>query len=521
MALAITKYLDAGYPVLYVRTQEHNRAVDEIIADLKHGGLADNIGIMVWKSTTGLYDIGARNPKEESVAESLLEALQWIASVRDGNQGPDPDKLYIVLNPKEFLKNPIVLQQLKDAAYAIRAVSSYIVMVGCGMDMPEEIEDVVTVLDLELPDKAQIKSIFQSVITAYADALEHKPDAAELETAAENALGLSAFKAENAISLSIVSSKGIDIPLIRKEKQLAVKQTGVLEYIHHTETMDTLGGFDNLKEHVMKRRRYFSNHKAALEFGLKPPKGLMLVGQPGTGKSLSAKCVSAALDLPLYKFDVGAVFKGVVGGSEAAIRYALKLAEKVAPCVLLIDEMEKLMAGLESSGKSDSGVTSRVIGTLISWMQETSAPIYKLATCNTIRNLDAALFRRGRWDAVFAVDLPTAKEREQIFAIHLTKRGRDVTAFDLPALAGVTVDFVGAEIESVVDEAMYVAFDAGRELQTDDLATVAKSVVPISKTDAEGIADFRRWMSNRAMPVSKTADVGKPAGKLRNLRVSG
>ena len=519
MALSITKYLDAGYPVLYVRTPEHNRAVDEILADLKHGGLADNIDIMVWKSTTGLYSIGARNPKEENVAESLLDALQWIASGRDGIDGPAPDKLYIVLNPKEFLKNPIVLQQLKDTAYAIRAVSSYIIMVGCGMDMPEEIEDVVTMIDLDLPDKEQIKSIFKSVITAYADALDKKPDDAEVETAAENALGLSAFKAENAISLSIVSSKGIDIPLIRKEKQLAVKQTGVLEYIHHTETMDSLGGFDVLKEHVMKRRRYFSNHKAALDFGLKPPKGLMLVGIAGTGKSLAAKAVSAALDLPLYKFDVGAVYKGVVGGSEQAIRNALKLAEKVAPCVLLIDEMEKLMAGLESSGKSDSGVTSRVIGTLISWMQETRAPIYKLATCNTIRNLDAALFRRGRWDAVFAVDLPTAKEREQIFAIHLTKRGRNASSFDLSALAGVTVDFVGAEIESVVDEAMYVAFDAERDLTTDDLVSVAKTVVPISKTDAEGIADFRRWMANRAMPVSRVEEA-KPKGKLRNLRVN-
>lgn len=521
MALTITKYLDAGYPVLYVRTHEHNRAVDEIIADLKHSGLSDNIGIMLWKSTTGLYNIGSKNPKDDSVAESFLDSLAWISECRDGRTEPEADKLYIVLNPKEFLKNPIALQQLKDTAYAIRAVSSYIIMVGCGMDIPEEIEDVVTTIDLELPDKEQIKSIFKSVITAYADALEHDPDEAELETAAENALGLSAFKAENAISLSVVSSKGINIPLIRKEKQLAVKQTGVLEYIHHSETMDSLGGFDMLKEHVAKRRRYFSNHKAALEFGLHPPKGIMLVGHPGTGKSLAAKAVSAALDLPLYKFDVGAVFKGVVGGSESAIRNALKLAEKVAPCVLLIDEMEKLMAGLESSGKSDSGVTSRVIGTFISWMQETRAPIYKLATCNTIRNLDSALFRRGRWDAVFAVDLPTAKEREQIFGIHLAKRGRAENAFDLPALAGVTIDFVGAEIESVVDEAMYVAFDAERELTTEDLISVAKTVVPISKTDEEGISAFRRWLSTRAMPVSKVlADDAKPVGKLRNLRVS-
>lgn len=520
MGLEITKYLDAGYPILYLRTNESNRAVDEIVANLKAVGLADNLGIMLWKSTIGLYALNAQNPEDDRVAENLLDSLAWIAAGRDGNAEPAPDKLYIILNPREFLKSPIVVQQLRDTAYAIRAVSSYIIMVGCGVDLPEEVEDVITVLDLELPDKEQIKTIFTSVINAYSNALEETPTPAQIEVAAENALGLSAFKAENAISLSIVSSKGIDIPLIRKEKQLAVKQTGVLEYIHHAETMESLGGFDILKDHVSKRKRYFSNHKAALEFGLNPPKGIMVVGHAGTGKSLAAKAVSAGLELPLYKFDVGAVFRGIVGQSEASMKSALKLAEKVAPCVLLIDEMEKLLSGLQSSGRSDSGVTSRVIGSFMTWMQETRAPIYKVATCNTIRDLDSALFRRGRWDAVFAVDLPTAKEREQIFAIHLKKRGRDASQFDLSALSGVTVDFVGAEIESVVDEALYVAFDAERELTTEDLLSVAETVVPISKTDAEGIASFRKWMANRAMPVSRPeTSTGK--GKIRNLRVGG
>lgn len=805
MALSVTKYLDAGYPVLYVRTSEHNRALDEILADLRSGGLLETLSVMVWKSTTGLYDLGARKPKEESVADSFIDALSWIGSAHDGEDAPAGDRLYIMFNPKEFLKNPVALQHLKDAAYAIRAASSYIVLVGCSMDIPEEIEDVVTIIDLELPDKKQIKDIFASVTGAYSASLGREVSDDELETAAENALGLSAFKAENAISLSIVASKGIDIQLIRKEKQLAVKQTGVLEYIHHRETLENLGGFDNLKEHVLKRKRYFSDYRAALDFGLRPPKGLMLVGIAGcvagdtevlyrrgkrragrritvenlyrkfnglrsstrpweadcdtflpsysaetgriaynrvvgvydkgrkdclriitdcagsvvltadhpvlnadglfhpageiavgdellvrgsmlarggkakgrnlfgqgrvtvdslsyypsgakqvvtdrktgvtyfyrrthrarlvveahmnrlsleelihilrndpnrakkltylpntvevhhldenprndalsnlmvlprkehvlhhageerfnkeyvktarvvgiehageravydismeeptcnfvvndgiivhnTGKSLTAKCISAALELPLYKFDVGAVFKGVVGQSESAIRNALKMAEKVAPCVLLIDEMEKLLAGLESSGKSDSGVTSRVVGTFLTWMQETPAPIYKVATCNTLRNLDSALFRRGRWDAVFAVDLPTAREREQIFAIHLARRGRDADRFDLKALADVTMHFVGAEIESVVDEALYIAFDAGRELTSDDLVRVARGVVPISKTDEEGINAFRAWMAARATPVSKQEAVRAEGGKkLRNLRVS-
>jgi hypothetical protein len=238
-----------------------------------------------------------------------------------------------------------------------------------------------------------------------------------------------------------------------------------------------------------------------------------------TGKTLSAKAISATLDLPLYKFDVGSVFKGIIGSSESTIRNALKLAETVAPCVLLIDEMEKLVAGLESSGRSDSGTTSRVIGTLLSWMQETTSPVYKVATCNTIRNLDAALFRRGRWDAVFAVDLPTFEERQEIFSIHLRKRGRKIEAFDLAALARGTEGFVGAEIESVVEEALYHAFDADRDISQADLVKVSSTVVPISKTDKEDVAQFREWMRTRAMPVSNalknSVDTAKKSRTLR------
>ncbi len=516
MSLAITRYLDAGYPVLYVRTTEHNRALEEILSNLKSAGLLDSLTVMVWKSTIGLYNVTSACPKEDFVAEDLKSSLEYIAGTRGA---PAPNRLYVIFNPKDFLKNPIMLQQLKDTAYAIRSAASHIIMVGCSMEIPEEIEDVVTTIDMELPDKETIKGIFRSVTTEYASELSNQVTERDLDVAADNALGLSAFKAENAISLSIVESKGIDIGLIRKEKQLAVKQSGVLEYIHHTETVDSLGGFDVLKDHVSKRKRYFSNHKEAVEFGLRPPKGIMLVGIAGTGKSLAAKAVSAALELPLYKFDVGSVFKGVVGGSEAALRNALKLAETVSPCVMLLDEMEKLLAGVESSGKTDSGVTSRVIGTLISWMQETKAPIYKLATCNTIRNLDAALFRRGRWDSVFAVDLPNEEERKQIISIHIQKRGRSVDSFDLTKLASVTESFVGAEIESVVDEAMYIAFDAERDMTTEDLVTVANGVVPISRTDQEAIQSFRQWMETRATPVSKVA-LPATAQNIRNLRIA-
>ena len=516
MGMDVANYLDAGYPVLYIRTGEQERALQEVTANLRGSGLGDKLMVMIWKSTIGLYSINAADPVSERVAYGIDEALAYIAGARGEDKS---DHLYVLFNVRDFLKSPIIMQQFRDTAYKIRTIGSHMIIIGGSFEIPEELDDVVTFVDLELPSKEEIKSIFRSTVDRYRDVLDEQGTEQDLERAAENALGLTAFKAENAISLSIVTSKKIDVPLIRQEKQLAVKQSGVLEYLHHQETMDSLGGFDLLKEHVKKRRKYFSSHKKAVEFGLRPPKGIMLVGVAGCGKTLAAKAVSAALDLPLYKFDVGAVFKGLVGSSEASIRNALKLAETVAPCVLLIDEMEKLVAGLESSGKTDSGVTSRVIGTLLSWMQETRAPVYKLATCNTIRNLDSALFRRGRWDAVFAVDLPTMQERKEIIAIHLAKRNRDASKFDLDLLAKATENFVGAEIESVVDEALYFAFDDDRDVADADLVEVAKGVVPISKTDHEAIASFRAWMEARAMPVSSLgkSKAGGSAG--RNLRV--
>jgi AAA+ superfamily predicted ATPase len=523
MSIAVDTYLNAGYPALYVQTKEQERAQTEILQNIKAAGLDADLQMYIWKCTDGLYPLSAGNPGAEAKATNFDDTLKYIAGTEDNSRS---NHLYIMYNVRDFLRSPVAIQRFRDTVYKVRTIGSYLILIGGHYEVPEELEDVITFVDLELPNIKDIQSIFKSVTDKYADALEEKANDVLLAQAAENALGLTAFKAENAISLSLASQAKVDIALIRKEKQLAVKQSGVLEYIPHNETADTLGGFDLLKEHVAKRRKYFSYRQAAVDFGLSPPKGIMLVGHAGTGKTLAAKSISATLDLPLYKFDIGAVFKGVVGGSESAIRYALKLAETVSPCVLLIDEMEKLVAGLESSGRTDSGVTSRVIGTLISWMQETKAPIYKVATCNTIRNLDSALFRRGRWDAVFAVDLPTAFERETIFAIHLRKRGRDAAQFDCKLLASASENFVGAEIESVVDEALYHAFSADRDVSTDDLLTVCAGVVPISKTDSESIDEFRKWLKERAMPVSRPAYLsgstdmnGSERGGKRNLRL--
>lgn len=497
----VSSYIKAGYPCLYIRSTEQERAMDEISIDLKKNDLSNSLVVYTWRCTTGLIPYLSDKPANDQVAYDLVESFKYI---KDGTNGETPEnKLYVIFNPKKFLTdNLVAIQALRDAAYAIRLVGSHIIMVGGGIDLPEELEDVMTFVDFDLPSKEDLKKAFRGITDNYKDIITGEITDDLLEVAAENACGLTHFKAENAIALSIVEASGIDISLLRKEKQLAIKQSGVLEYVPHDETSDTLGGFDTLKGHVAQRIRFFSDHKKAVDFGLRPPKGIMLVGLPGTGKSLASKAIATSLNLPLYRFNVGALFKGIVGASESATRQALKLIESVAPCCLVLDEMEKLVAGLESSGKTDSGVTSRVIGSLLTWMQETTAPIYKVATCNTIRNLDAALFRRGRWDAVFAVDLPTSLEREQIFSIHLKKRKRSPKSYDLAKLSTLSDGFVGAEIESAVEEALYRAFDQCRELEMADMEVTLKSIVPISKTDKEAITSFQTWMKERATSVS-------------------
>lgn len=487
--------------MVYLRTCEEERAFQYVLTDLKQHNL-NHLKVFVWKVTTGLYPY-LGDPVADVVVMDFFGTLRHIAGV--GEEAPPADSVYVFFNIRKFLDAPGNIQQLRDAAYAIRTAGSHIVAIGSDFDLPPELEEMVTILDFDLPGKEEIRKQFGKLVDFYQESLGLKISSESLEQAADNALGLTSFRAESAIALSIVETGGLDLNMIREEKRQILKQTGALEYISIKETMADLGGFDCLKEHVSDRVRYFRDREAAKQFGIiNPPKGILLVGLPGTGKSLSAQCIAHELKLPLYRLNISALFKGVVGGSESETRRVLKIIESVAPAVLSLEEFEKSVAGLESSGKTDSGVTSRVISQILTWCQETTAPIYKVASCNTIRNLDAALLRRGRWDEVFSVDLPQAHEIMQIFSIHLRKRGRSPENFDLQVLANAASGFVGAEIESAIEEALYRAFSAGRDLTTQDLVHVCSELVPISVTDKEDMEQFRRWIQGKAKPVSRS-----------------
>ncbi|MBL7959382.1 AAA family ATPase, partial [bacterium] len=317
------------------------------------------------------------------------------------------------------------------------------------------------------------------------------------------AQGLTLVEFENVLAKSVVHRKAIDedtILEVLEEKKQVIRKSSTLEFFSPDENFDQVGGLENLKSWLTKRAEAFTDRAA--EFGLPTPKGLMLVGTQGCGKSLTAKAVASHWNLPLLKLDVGSVFSGIVGSSEANIRHAIKVAESISPCILWIDEIEKGFSGMASSNFSDGGTAARVFGTFTTWLQEKKKPVFVIATSNDITVLPPEILRKGRFDEIFFVDLPEQAEREAIFKIHLKKRRRDPKQFDCVKLAHVCDGFSGAEIEEAIITALYDAFEESRELTTEDISLSIKNTVPLSRVLAEQVSALRAWAEKRARRAS-------------------
>jgi SpoVK/Ycf46/Vps4 family AAA+-type ATPase len=297
-----------------------------------------------------------------------------------------------------------------------------------------------------------------------------------------------------------VRTRTFDIPTILDEKKQIIRKSGMLEYYEQTEDVHDIGGLEVLKEWLAKRRHAFSSR--AREFGLPLPKGILLIGVPGTGKSLTAKAVGRLWEMPLLRLDVGKIFAGLVGSSEENIRQVIHTAEAIAPAILWIDEIEKGFSGTGSSNMSDGGTTSRVFGSFITWLQEKRSPVFVIATANNVSQLPPELLRKGRFDEIFFCDLPSADERKQIFDIHIRKKNRDPSGFELDRLVSATGDFSGAEVEQAVVAALYDAFDAGGDLDTEGLLAALSDIVPLAVTMREQIEAMREWARTRARDAS-------------------
>jgi len=366
----------------------------------------------------------------------------------------------------------------------------------------QDLEREVPVLELPLPEREDLDAVCRRVWAK-------EPPAEELLQAAQ---GLTVMEAQIAFGKALAQRGKLDVgavPLVAQEKKAVIRQSRVLDYHDPQDDLRDVGGLDLLKDWLKKRGRAFG--AGAREFGLEAPRGVLLLGVQGCGKSLMAKTVAANWSFPLLRFDLGRVFGGIVGESEANIRRALLVAEALAPCVLWIDEIEKGLAGMGSSDRSDGGTTARVVGTLLTWLQEKQNPVFVVATANRIDLLPPELLRKGRFDEIFFVDLPGPSARGEIFAIHLKKRGRDPREFDLEQLVRASRSFSGAEIEESVREALYSAYDEGKAVHTRHLLGALKAIFALSRTMREEIVNLRKWASARARATTTHEPEDLPA----------
>lgn len=397
-----------------------------------------------------------------------------------------------------FEQDPVLLRAFRDLIQEAPKSGMTVIIIAPQFRPHQTIERMVTMMEYALPTSEDLLAIANNVVKFSG------MKATVSEEVIRALSGLSSTETENALTLSYIETKKFDPAVIYREKIGSVRRSGLIEIVEpDPRGLDAIGGLNNLKTWIQRRRLIFS--PKAMEYGIGLPKGVLLVGVPGTGKSLASKAIATALEVPMLRLDIGSLFNSLVGESEARTRDALKLAEAMAPCVLWVDEIDKGLAGAEGSGGGDSGVTRRIFGTIISWMQERRRPVFLVATANQVDGLPPELLRKGRFDEIFAVDLPTSEEREQILDIHLTRKKRNPKDFDLPAIAEKMKDFTGSEIEAVLDDALIEAYYEGREVETKDLIAAAGRTKPLAETAKEKITRIREWAETRARPASGEA----------------
>ncbi|MCJ7750938.1 MAG: AAA family ATPase [Armatimonadetes bacterium] len=489
----------ARYSLLYVVSWEERR----VLAALREIVVGQDKSFYTWSETMGLRD-GTKVVGAGAADGRTRDPLQ----VLDTIQSTHEPAVYVLKDFHVFLNHnyphaSAVIRKLRDLADALHTAYATVIILSPVLQLPEELKKDVTVIDYDLPGLRELDGLLTRALDSVRgqEGVEANLSAEERERVLKAALGLTLTEAENVFAKCIVEKGRFEVDLIVAEKQQLIRKSGVLEYFESREDVGDIGGLEILKAWLQNRALAFTDK--AQKFGLPAPRGILLLGVQGCGKSLTAKAVAHIWRLPLLRLDVGRIFAGLVGSSEENMRRAIHMAETVSPCVLWLDEIEKGLAGVQSSGYADSGVTARVFATLNTWMQEKIKPVFVVATANDISQLPPELLRKGRFDEIFFVDLPSESERKEIFTIHLGKRQRDPNAFDLDRFAAESSGFSGAEIEQAIISALYTAFEEGREVATEDVLGAIKQTVPLSVTMREDIGLVRRWAKGRARPASR------------------
>lgn len=514
IVMQLSRLFRARFPYIYLTTWEEERAIN-LIKKMATSEKLIKVSreVYIWTQTKGFTLNG-------EVIEGTMspdKALDFISKCNKNAIFIMCDfHVYFGVKGRQIDYN--VVRKIRDNIAELKT-SKYrknVIFMAPELLIPETMQKEVSLVDLPLPSLDEIKTKLEKMLAQNKQIDTTKLDESIKEKLCKAALGLTLQEAENAFALAMVNDGCIDerdLNIILNEKMQVIKKTGILEFINTDIKLSDIGGLENLKNWLNKRNNSWS--EAAKKYCLPAPKGVLITGVPGCGKSLTAKAMSAAWQLPLLKLDFGKIFSGIVGSSEENMRKAIKTAEAVAPSILWVDEIEKSLSGINSNG--DSGTSSRIFGTFLTWMQEKTAPVFVIATANNISGLPAELLRKGRFDEIFFVDLPTKNERKEIFKLHLEKRLQDKEVASkieindelYDKLADLTEGYVGAEIEQIVISALYEAFFQKRPLEISDLENTIKNVVPLSVTQKEQILALRQWANIRAVTATKKDDMAQ------------
>jgi len=481
----IEVHLRAHFPLLYIHTHEEERALASLRRVRMAMSEAKSIELYVWSETRGLRDREGRLLSPHTVGDPLT-ALEHVFSGAD-------EGIYVFLDMHRHF-TPISVRLIRDAVWTVKRKRKSLVFISPALAIPDELAADTTLLFYDTPDAAELARLVDRVAEENAAPLEGDLR----DRLARAVLGLTEREAERVLLRGLVTHGELNDACAAealREKEQVVRKEGVLEFCRRETSFDDVGGLDLLKSWFETRRQAFG--AAGRRFGLRAPRGVVLVGVPGCGKSLSAKALASAWDVPLLRLDMGRVYESFLGASEANLRRALHTAELVSPCVLWIDELEKAFAGLGQD--LDGGVTQRLFGAFLTWLEDRAAPVFVVATANDTRRLPPEFTRKGRFDEVFFVDLPGARERESIFDVHLRKRDRDSERFALGELAEKAEGYSGAEIEEAIVSGLYRAFEEDcRELSDDDIRGALAASVPLSRSRKQDLVYMQRWAAQNA-----------------------
>jgi SpoVK/Ycf46/Vps4 family AAA+-type ATPase len=486
--------IQAQYPLIYLVTFEEERAERTIATLAQH---KPQRRMYTWTMTHGMVEYSQeKGSTQQNNTVSPQAAINWAMRQKDPS-------IFVFKDLHPFKDSPEVTRSLRDAIEAFRGTHKTIILMSPVQEIPVELEKEVVVLDFRLPDMSELNQVLSAELDRSRGASITTEGREKLLKAA---LGLTRDEAEKVFRKSRVMAGQLtegEVDIVLSEKKQLIRRNGILDYIEEDETIDSVGGLEELKHWLRQRSNAFTER--AREYGLPQPKGMLILGVPGCGKSLIAKTTARLWGLPLLRLDMGRVYDGsLVGRSEANLRGALRTAESISPAVLFIDEIDKAFAGSAGSADSDGGTSSRIFGSFLTWMQEKTSPVFVIATANRVERLPSEFLRKGRFDEIFFVDLPNEEERKEIFKIHLGKRRSDVERFDFDQLSKVCEGFSGAEIEQGLISAMYEAFAQGREFTQLDIIAAIRATMPLSKTMSEQVTALRDWARQRARPAASS-----------------